>query len=340
MHLFQAESANGAWRAVAEVLLHEHGGQQQASRGGPTRELLHVGMEIRKPWGRWVTVREPAMNPAFALAEVLWIVSGRNDSAFVNYWNPLLPKFAGGGATYYGAYGFRLRSHYGLDQIERAYHALRNKPESRQVVLSIWDPRLDLPEEDGTPKAEDIPCNVSSLLKVRGGRLDWVQIMRSNDLFKGLPHNIVQFTYLQEMMAAWLGVEVGTYTHFSDSLHIYEDDLQTCRVGDGLAVADPEPLWSANYSETQTIIGDLVARMDELREESSDQASIRRAAEGSETLPAFASDILLVVAADAARRHGYTELAMELMDACTNSTFRELWRRWFERQSGESGKRG
>jgi thymidylate synthase len=48
--------------------------------------------------------------------------------------------------------------------------------------------------------------------------------MRSNDLILGLPHNIIQFSSLQEVLAGWLGVEVGSYNHFADSLHLYQRD--------------------------------------------------------------------------------------------------------------------
>jgi hypothetical protein len=36
--------------------------------------------------------------------------------------------------------------------------------------------------------------------------------------------NIVQFTTIQESLAAILGVELGPYIHYSDSLHIYTSD--------------------------------------------------------------------------------------------------------------------
>src|SRR5439155_956769 len=172
---------------------------------------LHAALSIRDSRQRWVASRFPPLNPPFAIAEVIWIICGRQDSKFLNYFNPKLPNFAGTGPTYYGAYGFRLREHFGVDQLERAYRALHSNKDSRQVVLQIWDPRMDLPTESGEPRAPDVPCNLTAILKVRGGRLEWTQVMRSNDLFRGLPHNIVQFTSLQEVIAGWLGLEPGTY---------------------------------------------------------------------------------------------------------------------------------
>lgn len=220
----EAETADELWLKAAAWF--EPGGPalEQESRAGGTAEVLRAALTLRDPRQRWIASRSPAMNPAFALAEVVWIICGRNDAAFLNYFNSRLAEFAGSGPTYHGAYGYRLRKHFGIDQLGDAWRALSANKDSRQIALQIWDCRADLPNEDGTPRAADIPCNVMALLKVRENRLDWTQIMRSNDLFRGLPHNIVQFSSIHEILAGWLNVEVGSYNHFSDSLHLYEKD--------------------------------------------------------------------------------------------------------------------
>jgi len=81
--------------------------------------------------------------------------------------------YTGPGKRYHGAYGHRLWCWFGFDQLERTYLALKNNPDSRQVVLHIWDPKIDLPDEEGRPAAPDVPCNVLSMLKVRDGKLEW-----------------------------------------------------------------------------------------------------------------------------------------------------------------------
>lgn len=48
--------------------------------------------------------------------------------------------------------------------------------------------------------------------------------MRSNDAFKGLPHDVFAFTMIQELVARSLGVELGTYKHAVGSLHLYDED--------------------------------------------------------------------------------------------------------------------
>jgi thymidylate synthase len=331
MQLIEGGTADEVWRTAASQIQRQDGTLRQPSRGGETLELLHTCLVVRDPLARWVLNRRPAMNPAFALAEVVWILSGRDDSGFLNFWNPILPKFAGRGPLYYGAYGQRLRYRFGIDQIRFAHEALQANPESRQIVLQIWDAASDLPIEAGEPRSHDIPCKVCSLLKIRQGRLEWVQIMRSNDLKLGWPHNVVQFTTLQEMMAGWLGVTPGSYTHFSDSLHVYTDQLKGLVEPAPLALEPNADQWKLPYAETIEIMEDIGRRMDAIREDAHDAAAIRRQGTCQYTSSA-ASNALSLIAADAARRAQLHDLSAELASRCSNPILRQLWQRWLERR--------
>src|SRR5262249_49928360 len=71
---------------------------------------------------------------------------------------------------------------------------------------------------------KDVPCTCTLQFLVRGGALDMFVTMRSNDAYKGLPHDVFAFTMLQEMMARDLGCSVGRYKHAAGSLHLYESD--------------------------------------------------------------------------------------------------------------------
>lgn len=327
MYVFEGRDADEAWTAAAERLLRGDGAAHQDSRCGATRELLHVALVIREPRRRWVVSRQPAPNPAFAIAESLWILAGRNDAAFPNFWNPLLPKFQGDHLTYHGAYGHRLRHAFGLDQIERAYTALASNPTTRQIVLGIYHPALDLPGESGAPVSQDVPCNVCSLLKVRDGRLEWVQVMRSNDLIRGLPYNLVQFTTLQEVMAGWLGLEVGTYTHISDSLHVYESDTATFEAsGDSVALQSDDRL-DLPREEWLPVFAEMLEAAERLRSDSLTPDGYRQLVFEAQR-PLGYSNLLLIVAADAARRKGWPALASETLERCTNPLLAHAYALW------------
>lgn len=224
MNVFHADSANEAWKEAYLSFINENKNTQE-SRIGNTLESIKTCISIDNPTNRWVLSRIPMISPAFAVAEIFWILEGSNDSSFINTWNPIMRKYSGNDDNYYGAYGKRLKDNLKFDQIEKAYETLRNNPTSRQAVLQIWDGTKDLPNNEGKPNSDDIPCNVVSFLKIRNNKLEWTQVLRSNDLFRGTPYNFIQFTVLQEVIAGWLGIEVGNYFHFADSLHIYEEDF-------------------------------------------------------------------------------------------------------------------
>lgn len=322
-------TADAAWQKVAKWFLPGGLAAPQSSRAGETSEVLHAALSIRDCRQRWIGSRFPPLNPAFAIAEVIWIVCGRQDSKFLNYFNPKLPEFAGEGATYYGAYGFRLRERFGIDQLDRAFRALRSNKDSRQVVLQIWDPRTDLPITNGKPRAPDIPCNVTAILKVRNSRLEWTQVMRSNDLFRGLPHNIVQFTSLQEVIAGWIEIEPGTYNHVSDSLHLYETDGS---VADRLRPIDL-PANKDSLALPKTDSDKAFSRLSELGDfllsDKNSAAEIQNKLSRLDLPPAY-FNLAAILAADSLRRRKEFDLAREVCNACSNECLRLLFHRWLE----------
>lgn len=333
MKYFQDTSADLVWQqAVAELVAHPD--HEHCGRNGVTREFLPCALKIEDPRQRWILSRHPPYNPAFAFVEFIWIITGNNESRVINYWNPTLPKYSGSGDKYYGAYGYRLRHEFGLDQIQQAYLSLLCSSESRQVILQIWKPELDLPPDNGQPVSKDIPCNVMSMLKVRNGHLHWSQIMRSNDIMRGLPNDIVLFTMLQEVIAGWLGVELGHYFHLSDSLHVYESDVSkfSC-VPVGSEARDRKP-FSLSYAESNAlffrIYNDLSEvsngdkKEDELRE-IFDRDSYRSAGRCE-----LIKDIMAVIGSDAARRQNYTALANYFVDSCIDPNLKKASLAWLE----------
>lgn len=67
-------------------------------------------------------------------------------------------------------------------------------------------------------------CNTAAYFLMDGNKLNMTVSNRSNDLVLGmLGANVVHFSFLQEYLACCLGVEVGTYTQFTNNLHAYVD---------------------------------------------------------------------------------------------------------------------
>lgn len=329
MRSFEGKTADDAWRQAAEALL-VNGAGSQPSRLGQTRELLRSTFEITEPRQRWVTSRTPSINPAFALAEVIWILLGRRDAEFINFWNPILPKFAGDQNHYHGAYGYRIRGSFGFDQLERAYEVLSKNPSSRQVILQIWEANNDLPQIDGSPSSPDVPCNICAMPKVREGKLEWLQVMRSNDLLLGSPYNFVQFSTLQEVLAGWLDIEVGTYAQISDSLHVYTDDLDKYSMSDTpMAVLNTDSI-ALPKTESEDAIRKIGDVMERLRSPSLSRKEFTSLLSQGPSNKGF-MNILRVIAADAARRREWHQIGTDIMSDCDNPVFNGLWKGWSSR---------
>ena len=182
-----------------------------------------VTMVTMRPWERVLFCPERDANPFFHLYEALWILCGFNDVARVNYYSRQIAEYSDDATTFHGAYGHRMRYAFGLDQIESAIDTLHRDPFSRRAVIGLWNPSLDIPQER-SGAAKDIPCNTTVYFKVRDGRLHITVSNRSNDAVWGCyGANAVQFSILQQYVAARLGYALGTYTQVSDSLHVYLD---------------------------------------------------------------------------------------------------------------------
>ena len=96
---------------------------------------------------------------------------------------------------------------------------LKRNRESRRAVISIRDNEVD-------SRTTDPACMQSIQYFIRNGRLDCMILFRSNDLPEAFFFNAFALIMLQEKIARELGVETGTYTHRSNSMHCYEKDFQ------------------------------------------------------------------------------------------------------------------
>lgn len=321
-------TANDVWRKAASMLLQQK--DTVEGRTGDVFEILHSFITIEEPRQKWIYDRVPPVSIAYALAELVWIMNGEDSSDVINFFNPQLEKFAGRAKYYHGAYGKRIRSHYGFDQLEKAYYALQNVPESRQVVIQIYDTKEDFPADNGKPRDDDIPCNICSMLKVRQGKLEWSQIMRSNDVFLGMPYNFIQFTGLQEILAGWLELDIGTYNHYSDSLHLYNRDISKVGIAQESFLDNDDSL-SLCKDETEKIFKEIYERMKSLTSSTVVEGDIYSLAQLDSGYTAY-DNMMLIIASYVAKKKQNDNLVTELMNECTNKVYIAMWDRWNDRK--------
>ena len=214
--VIRGESISQIYPIVLRQVLER--GADVAPRGLPTVEVLGCQLLLERPRARVLHATGRVINPAFAIAEAAWILSG-SDEPWIYQYNESLQAYTDDGVLR-GAYGPRLRRWAGqVDQLDHVRRLLLREPESRQAVVQLFDPSRDWSD------CRDVPCTIGHRFFVRNGALHMHSSMRSQDAWLGLPYDIFANTVLQELLAGWLEVDVGTYVHSMDSLHLYRDDL-------------------------------------------------------------------------------------------------------------------
>lgn len=200
---------------------------ERPSRNGPVWEYPEtVATVYSNPQERVLFNETRNHNSIFAWAETLWMLAGRDDLAFLVPMNARMAEYSDDGKNIRGsAYGKRWRTWFGNDQLEKAIERLRTNKDDRRIVIQHWDPSTD-----NLVESKDVPCNLLILPYVRpsntptGFKLDLTVMCRSNDMIYGAyGSNAVHFSILQELIAGAVGVDVGSYTQISNSLHLYTE---------------------------------------------------------------------------------------------------------------------
>lgn len=200
-----------------------NGGRGIVVRGQECIEFKEpVTLVYKNPGACWMSIPGRKFNPFFALAEVVWILSGRGDVDWICYFNKNMKMFQdGNNPEFHGAYGRRIfdwptGNMTLLNQMDHALRKIREDSYTRQSVISLWDP-----VRDNIYKSKDYPCNNLVYFSLRDGVLDMTVVIRSNDLVWGVPYNAVQFTHLLAYAAGNLQVKMGTLTYVIQNLHYY-----------------------------------------------------------------------------------------------------------------------
>lgn len=116
VQVFETDGAAELWTTVLGSTSGPNW-RKQSSRVGETLEAMRSFLVLRNPRRRWTINRTPPLNPSFAIAEVVWIINGDNRLSFLDPWNSKYKEFVGASEYVYGAYGYRLRKAFGIDQI-------------------------------------------------------------------------------------------------------------------------------------------------------------------------------------------------------------------------------
>ncbi|RSL30601.1 thymidylate synthase [Salibacterium salarium] len=194
-----------------------------APRGNRSRERLNVNITVKKPVERVCYLPSRKTNIIFNFAEALWYLSSNNRLDFISYYAKNMVKYSMDGKTLSGtAYGPKIFE-FGnakINQWNQIKNLLLHKdPDSKRAFMQIFD-ASELSIENNI----DVSCTLGLQFFVRENKLYTASYMRANDAFRGIISDVFSFTFIHEMMAKDLGLEVGDFFHNVGSVHVYEPD--------------------------------------------------------------------------------------------------------------------
>lgn len=211
-------------------------GKQVTPTKGTNLEVLGINLCLKNPRSR-ISKSLKKGKLFSALGELLWYLTGSNLVDQISYYIPGYEINSDDGHTIHGAYGPRLLGSKDHNQIESIIDLLKKKKSTRRAVIQLFR-STDLQED-----YNDIPCTTNLQFLVRDNHLHMFVNMRSNDAYKGLPHDIFAFTMIQEIFARSLNVKLGYYHHYAASLHLYQCDLDAVEsyLSEGYYPSNPMP---------------------------------------------------------------------------------------------------
>lgn len=218
MHVIKARNVNGAL-CDAMYRLRTNGFEED-SRNGPVVKLdAPLCVTYTRPQERVLFDFMRDANPFFHFFESLWMLAGHNDVEFLEQFVPRMRDYSDDGATLSGAYGYRWRHHFEMDQIIYVIRLLQEHPTTRRAVIAMWDPQTDLVLDEDS---KDLPCNTTIMFQYSNHQLDMMVTNRSNDVIWGLcGANAVHMSFLHEYVARSVGMPLGHYHQVTFNAHAY-----------------------------------------------------------------------------------------------------------------------
>lgn len=170
--------------------------------------------------------------------ELLWFLKGETNTQYltengVKIWN----EWANEEGDLGPVYGYQWRNWPApngghVDQIAEIVQLLKDKPNSRRIIVSAWN-AADLPDESISPQ-ENVkqgrmalaPCHAFFQFYVADGKLSCQLYQRSADIFLGVPFNIASYALLTMMIAQVTGLKLGDFVHTLGDAHLYNNHLE------------------------------------------------------------------------------------------------------------------
>ena len=199
-------------------------GRQQ----GEIHELLDVELVLSDPRKSVLSLPMRNMSRKYAAGEFLLYMRGTNDAEAFKFYSKTWDRLQNPDGTINSAYGYRWFKNIGdgnggiNTRFLFAVQQLLANPDTKNAVIMLRD------DDDIQPNLKDRCCTLALCFNIRDGKLNMRTIMRSQDLWTGLPYDVFCFTRLQQIVLYEYNsksgrdkIELGTYTHQVLNLHVY-----------------------------------------------------------------------------------------------------------------------
>ncbi len=113
-------------------------------------------------------------------------------------------------------YARLLHSFNGRNQLKDLIRGIKQSPDSRKHVISLWDP---------SSTAKQIPCVLSYQWFVSGNKLEMIWTQRSADVMIGLASDMFSAWLFNQLIAKTVGLTPGLVTMNIGDAHIYDVHL-------------------------------------------------------------------------------------------------------------------
>lgn len=220
MHQFDVQ-----YRDILRKIMNEGSEEYNERTGHRTMALPGVTFEIDKTFPL-LTLRKIPVR--IFVAEQIWFIMGEdNPDNFLSKYTKIWHDFREDDGRIAAAYGYRMRKHFGRDQLKDLIKHLQNERGSRHGVIVFWDPA-----DDGLgtgTKKKNVPCPYTFTANVIDNKLHFHLIIRSNDMILGCPHDMAGYALMQAILAAKIGCGVGKMTYSISNAHIYDIHYEYAR---------------------------------------------------------------------------------------------------------------
>ena len=194
--------------------------QKQGVDFDNTKAIFNCGFTLQAPVENHITNKLRDWKHDYAEAEWQWYLSGDPsiDKLGKIYGKipPIWERMADAKRKVRSNYGWQWNRE---DQLDQVIQKLKDKPDTRHAVVSIYDGK-----EIDTYRY-DTPCTYAVQFTIIDDKLNMSVYMRSNDLWYGFCNDQYCFSMLQKLVAERLSIDVGWYYHHAHNMHIYNDKL-------------------------------------------------------------------------------------------------------------------